>query len=397
MALNPTERCPVAADGTGLDVKISPEMMQPILREIWQDRIVDQPRFADELDISPLDGSMYLDISTLMNNLQWGQEVNVPIRNRVDISQLTKKTDISTYTPVGACHSQIVIPCTFDCLSSAPTFTSAKFKFSDMYQIGVQWCMIQEPFMATGEYMRRVEESVRGYKLVLGISLWNDLMCQAIANPSNTLNAKYAECVPTHLWEVPCCTPDPTTGVLGVTNIVPIMNFVTNYLNSTLPGDWEIFSSTDFKNDWQAYFTSQKLSSVVPRTDEFLATMHQALPETMAGFVDYTATTPYINKPVHMIKDIPYFYSLSTGDTPALQSLNPFVSADGANYYVLFMRRGAFAHYERLIWSHEYQPSVCGETTQSWQQIYIGGSKLLFSEDVFVIELCRQDCIDTCI
>lgn len=181
-----------------LDMKI----MGPLIRQIWQKRIIDEPRIRWQITSahSFFTGESMIDWGELLSNLRYGQEIIVPIKKDQNPLNLYQSTPIN-YGPVGEnCARQIEIPCSVPCISTEPSFETLRFSFDTMYAFGVRACTVTEDFYDMSWYMDQYGLSREAKDFGQEVDLWNKVIKGLIAAPATTIDVNYSAAHPTHYW-----------------------------------------------------------------------------------------------------------------------------------------------------------------------------------------------------
>lgn len=181
-----------------LDMKI----MGPLIRQIWQTRIIDEPRISWDVTSahSFFTGESMIDWGELLRNLRYGQEIIVPIKKDQNPFNLYQSTAIN-YGAVGEnCARQIEIPCEVPCISTEPSYETLRFAFDTMYAYGVRACVVTEDFYPYEWYQDQYGLSREAMKFGQEIDLWNKVIKGLIAAPATTIDVNYSTAHPTHYW-----------------------------------------------------------------------------------------------------------------------------------------------------------------------------------------------------
>lgn len=190
---------PVGPSSTDvLDMKI----MGPLIRQIWQTRIIDEPRMEWQITSahSFFTGEQMIDWGTLLNNLRYGQEIIVPIKKDQNPLNLYQSSPIQ-YGAVGDnCARQIEIPCSVPCISTEPSFETLRFSFDTMYAFGVRACVVTEDFYPYEWYQDQYGLSREAKDFGQEVDLWNKVIKGLIAAPATTVDVTRQAAHPTQYW-----------------------------------------------------------------------------------------------------------------------------------------------------------------------------------------------------
>lgn len=173
----------------------------PLYREIVKRDLVDEPTLKAELSSarSFFTGQSIVDTSTLLGNLEYGQEIIVKIRKDQNPFSLFQKEEIQ-YDAVDSCHDHIVLNCSVPCINTLPSFEELRFRFDCEYAYGVRMCDKNKAFWTTEFFTRQYALSRRAYEFGREVDLWNKIIDGLVAAPATTVDAALAATHPTHYW-----------------------------------------------------------------------------------------------------------------------------------------------------------------------------------------------------
>ena len=176
----------------------------PLYRELVKRELVDEPMLKMELSSAQsfFTGESMIDTSTLLGNLEYGQEIVVNIRKDQNPFSLFQKDTIEYAANEGdSCHDHIVLNCTVPCINTLPSFEQLRFRFDTEYAYGVRMCDKNKAFWTTEFFTRQYALSRRAYEFGREVDLWNTVMSGLKAAPATTVDAALAAEHPTHFWE----------------------------------------------------------------------------------------------------------------------------------------------------------------------------------------------------
>ena len=181
--------------------KFDLDIMAPLLRELVSDKLIDEPKLAQDLDSarSFFRGNTIVDDAFLLSNLKWGQQVRVNIKKDQNPLSLFQKKDLE-YQAVDSCHDQIVLDCAVPCINTLPTFQNLIFRFDTEYAYGVRACDKNKDFWNFEFFTEQYALSRRAEQFGRELDLWNTVIRGLIAAPAITVDAKLAATHPTHYW-----------------------------------------------------------------------------------------------------------------------------------------------------------------------------------------------------
>lgn len=176
----------------------------PLYREIVKRELVDEPALKMELSSanSFFTGESMIDTSTLLGNLQYGQEIIVNIKKDQNPFSLFQKEALEYTANKGdSCHDHIVLDCTVPCINTLPTFEQLRFRFDTEYAYGVRMCDKNKAFWNTEFFTQQYALSRRACEFGREVDLWNLVIDGLTTAPATTVDAKLAMTHPTHFWE----------------------------------------------------------------------------------------------------------------------------------------------------------------------------------------------------
>ena len=175
----------------------------PLYRELVKRELVDEPMLKMELSSanSFFNGESMIDTSSLLGNLEYGQEIIVNIRKDQNPFSLFQKEALTYAANEGdSCHNHIGLNCTVPCINTLPSFEQLRFRFDTEYAYGVRMCDKNKAFWNTEFFTRQYALSKRAYQFGREVDLWNLVIDGLIAAPATTADAALATVHPTHYW-----------------------------------------------------------------------------------------------------------------------------------------------------------------------------------------------------
>ena len=175
----------------------------PFYRDIFAREIVKEPEMQQELNSarSFFNGENLIDAATLLGNLQYGQELIVPIKKNQNPFSLYQKSNLE-YAANGEdeCHAHVVLNCEVPCINTLPEFDELRFRFDCEYAYGVRMCDKNKDFWNTALFTEQYALSKRAYEFGREVDLWNKIIDGLVAAPATTIDAFIAQTHPTHFW-----------------------------------------------------------------------------------------------------------------------------------------------------------------------------------------------------
>lgn len=175
----------------------------PFYRDIFAREIVKEPEMQQELNSarSFFNGENLIDAATLLGNLQYGQELIVPIKKNQNPFSLYQKSNLE-YANNGEdeCHVHVVLNCEVPCINTLPEFDELRFRFDCEYAYGVRMCDKNKDFWNTALFTEQYALSKRAYEFGREVDLWNKVIDGLVAAPATTIDAFIAQKHPTHFW-----------------------------------------------------------------------------------------------------------------------------------------------------------------------------------------------------
>lgn len=175
----------------------------PFYRDIFAREIVKEPEMQQELNSarSFFTGERLIDAATLLGNLQYGQELIVPVKKNQNPFSLFQKKNLE-YAANGEdeCHVHVVLDCEVPCINTLPEFDELRFRFDCEYAYGVRMCDKNKDFWNTALFTEQYALSKRAYEFGREVDLWNKVIDGLVAAPATTVDAFIAQEHPTHFW-----------------------------------------------------------------------------------------------------------------------------------------------------------------------------------------------------
>lgn len=176
-------------------------MMRPLLREIFVDRLFEEPSLQQEMTSarSFFKGQEIVESTTLMQYLKYGQEIRLNIIKDQNPFSLFSKDTIS-YAAADSCHNQIELDCTVPCINTMPEFEYMIFRFDTEYSYGVRACDKNKDFWDYELFTKQYVKSRQAMEFGREVDLWNTVVKGLIASPATTVDYLTVSAHPTHYW-----------------------------------------------------------------------------------------------------------------------------------------------------------------------------------------------------
>ena len=239
----------------------------PFYRDIFAREIVKEPEMQQELNSarSFFTGERLIDAATLLGNLQYGQELIVPVKKNQNPFSLFQKKDLE-YEANGddECHVHVVLDCEVPCINTLPEFDELRFRFDCEYAYGVRMCDKNKDFWNTALFTEQYALSKRAYEFGREVDLWNKVIDGLVAAPATTVDAFIAQDHPTHFWS------DQGTVTLNARCVVP--QAVQYMIDSFRDLNLTVFITKEFATELiQSVETPYNLNFATQRVNTFEA------------------------------------------------------------------------------------------------------------------------------
>lgn len=177
-------------------------MMRPLLREVYVDRLFEEPALQQEMTASRsfFKGQEIVESTTLMQYLKYGQEIRLNIIKDQNPFSLFGKDTIS-YAAGDSCHNQIELDCNVPCINTMPEFEYMIFRFDTEYSYGVRACDKNKDFWDYELFTKQYVKSRQAMEFGREVDLWNTVIKGLIAAPATTVDYLTVEAHPTHYWD----------------------------------------------------------------------------------------------------------------------------------------------------------------------------------------------------
>lgn len=302
----------------------------------------------------------------LTGDIAIGQSLRIRFK---DYENPLKKVGVSdvVYKAGETCPPIMDATCEPGCISTAPSWRYCDVLFDKKYTIGASYCVETER-LTYSDLDERFRDSVEANKEAQSIFAWNELVCQAIADPAATLIPTDTACFPTHYI---------ADGGLASLNGYKTLTDVIAYMKT-------VFGRNDFAIFAHRYFETDIL--------EAGSTLHNysntGIP-TAWGNVDALVQGGWKPMPAlpgglwgQKIFIAPDSVNLYDGTT----NYNPFLNEDGTKYRVVIASKRSFFTGVTELMDMRRFPATCDNKNESIQETFLGYNKILFPNEVFVIE-----------
>lgn len=306
-------------------------------------------------------------VMELTNDIAMGQSLRIRFKNYESPFKSVNISDVN-YVAGETCPARIDADCTPGCVSTAPSYRYCDVMFDKLYRIGASWCVETER-LTYGTLEERFRENLNASKEVSSINGWNQLICQAIADPATTLIPTDAACFPTHYI---------STGGLAAVNGYNLLTQVIAYMKTVFGNgtQWGVFAHRYFETDILEpgstlhNYSNTGIPTAWGNVDALVQGGWKPMPALPNGLWQ---------QPIFIAPD-----SISLYD--GVVNYNPFLNEDGTKYRVVIASKRAFYTGVTPLMDMTHFPATCDNKNESLQESFYGFNKILFPNEVFVIE-----------
>lgn len=368
-------------DKTIENTPLSPEDHIPLMEVKYHPTIL-KDRFAQFAGLDFFNP----EVTVVSRDLQISHSLIVRFKNTENPFNLVNVSDV-TYKQGQSCPPVMDMPCTEGCISTVPTWRQKEIRFDKLYRVGASWCVETEK-LTFGTLEERFRESVEANTHVQGILAWNAFMCQALAaaQATQTMIPTDRACFATHYYDAGS----------AIANGYEALSQAINYMKVVYGGltEYGILAHRYFESDMVApgatIYTGFGAASSA-NANAGATTVN--VPLVQGG---WKAMGPLGGKlfgeTVYIAPDDIFFYNPTINTTTgaitggsAVNSFNPFLSADGKKYYVVIVSRRAFLTGVEPLMDMTHFPATCGNKYESIQESFLGYNDLLFPREVFIL------------
>lgn len=358
---------------------LSPEDHIPLMEMKYNNRVL-QDRFATFMGLNWF--SPEVAVEELTNRLEIGQSLRVRFENDESPFDHVQVQDVE-YDEDQSCPPKLNVNCDPGCISTAPSWRYKDILFDKIYTVGATWCVRTER-LTYGTLESRFQKSLDNARTVQAVYAWTKLICEAVANPAQTLIPTDAQCFPVHYVQ----------GGSAAQNGVDVMTAVLSYMQALygerFRTDFGIFAHRYFETDMLSVgsnlhqYNNTGIQTAAINADRLTQGGWRPMPALDQGLWGHQ---------VLIAPDSKYLYKTETG-ADAVTSYNPFLSPDGTKYYVLIASRRSFYTGVTPLMDMTRFPATCDNKNESLQQEWLGFNDVLFPNELFVIEF-DVDCLAT--
>ena len=326
------------------------------------------------------------EVTVVSRDLQISHSLIVRFENTENPFNLVNVSDV-TYKQGQSCPPVMDMPCTEGCISTVPTWRQKEIRFDKLYRVGASWCVETEK-LTYGTLEERFRKSVEANTHIQGILAWNAFMCQALeaAKATQTMIPTDRACFATHYYDAGS----------AIANGYEALSQAINYMKVVYGGltEYGILAHRYFESDMVApgatIYTGFGAASSA-NANAGATTVN--VPLVQGG---WKAMGPLGGKlfgeTVYIAPDDIFFYNptinTATGaitNGSAVNSFNPFLSADGKKYYVVIASRRSFLTGVEPLMDMTHFPATCENKFESIQETFLGYNDLLFPREVFIL------------
>lgn len=326
------------------------------------------------------------EVTVVSRDLQISHSLIVRFENTENPFNMVNVSDV-TYKEGQSCPPVMDMPCTEGCISTVPTWRQKEIRFDKLYRVGASWCVETEK-LTYGTLEERFRKSVEANTHIQGILAWNAFMCQALeaAQATQTMIPTDRACFATHYYDAGS----------AIANGYEALSQAINYMKVVYGGltEYGILAHRYFESDMVApgatIYTGFGAASSA-NANAGATTVN--VPLVQGG---WKAMGPLGGKlfgeTVYIAPDDIFFYNptinTATGaitNGSAVNSFNPFLSADGKKYYVVIASRRSFLTGVEPLMDMTHFPATCDNKYESIQESFLGYNDLLFPREVFIL------------
>lgn len=352
---------------------IDMDTIQPLIRAIYQDRILEDPTLDESyLDTTFFDNSA-IDFATFDKNIALGQVLT--FYKRRDVKPLDNvAVDNLNYKSGITCGGQLDLPCSIPCGGEAPTFEMDEFRLNKRYAAMAQHCLVTDRFMTEVDFMEQFRKSVEDQKFVYALDVWNKLVGDGIATKQAVVDpmisgakGALAGKLTKHFWDLSTIQPDQQ---------IAAINLAYRYMTSNFKGSFEVFGTSEL---------ASSIDMAIAQSGFFNSTGN-VLSGITLGSVYHGMITPKVlpaqlsGVKLNIIPNGQNFYK-------AGKDFHPLYSEDDQSMYVVIASRDAFAHHTIDGGIYKTGGNDCANMVEKITQLWYAGMKTVFPEKVLVIKL----------
>lgn len=339
-------------------------MMQPLLREIFADRLYEEPTLQQQMTSarSFFKGQEIVESTTLMQYLKYGQEIRLNIIKDQNPFSLFGKDTLS-YDAVDTCHNQIELDCTVPCINTMPEFEYMIFRFDTEYSYGVRACDKNKDFYDFELFTKQYVKSRQAMEFGREVDLWNTVVKGLIASPATTVDYMTVASHPTHYW-----SNLGTVAANGVREVREAAQYLTNAVDGINP---TIFITREFAqevidsnlNPYSSNFQIQKINDFEQWE--------------VPGFVisERIAQILGVQLPVVVMKRSPW---MTYTDNGAAVSQYPLWNEDATKQYVAILDPRVGYSFEKEGYHLDINPYDCDKLIRGMIDTVYTGSGITF-------------------
>ena len=352
----------------------------PLYREIVKRDLVDEPTMKMDLSSAEsfFNGERMIDTSTLLSNLEFGQELIVKIRKDQNPFSLFQKEALEYAANTGdSCHNHLVLDCEVPCINTLPTFEELRFRFDCEYAYGVRMCDKNKAFWTTEFFTRQYALSKRAYQFGREVDLWNKVIDGLIAAPATTVDAAIAAVHATHYWE------DQGTVTANARCVVPeaVWYLKQSYANINPT----VFITSEFATELiKSVETVYNLNFSNTRVNTYEQWLYPGY-----RLVDRVKEILGIDVPVVVLERSPWLTVGAGGSGSGAGSLTtqyPLWSADGEKQYVAILDPRVGYSFEKDGYHLNIKPYDCDKLYAGMIDTVYVGSGITFPQLGLIIE-----------
>lgn len=347
---------------------IGPEGIYEFMRQIWDPSILEH-KFQQSLLLSFFDAPIE---DGWMNNLDKTHSTRITFKKWMNPLSMVRVNTLKYKEGVN-CPSQLATDCVIPPAGPLADYETVDVLFRHEYSIGVDTC-VKTRRLTLGETEREWAAQVEAVAYRRAIDAWNALAEQIIASESPILipafkgqlgNTNYFDAGAADVYETIVKVISYMSRVFG-------QRFVKDFFVSIHPdlgvdlemnhGDLLSFQHTGIRQDW--------INNNIG---------------LLGGFQAFPSLPRLRGMSLLVAPDDVAFYN----GTPDNKNFNPWENADGTKVRMIIASRRSFFTKTVQFMDKTMFPATVANPIESIREIWIGGDKLLFPEETFLVEFDR--------
>lgn len=350
---------------------LSPQDHIPLMKEKYSAAILED-KFAQFAGINWF--SPEVRTMEFTDDMAVGQSFQIRFKDHLSIYEQASVEKVA-YT--GECPTHLDMPCTGGCPSTPNSWRRCEVLYDNKYISSAKWCVETEK-LTYGDLDERFQVSMKAAQEIQGINSWSQFICQSIENPTATMIPTFAEsCFATHYVQA------GNAKVEAYDYLTKAIAYMKRLYGQRFDNEFVTFAHPNFELD------------ILDATSTLHNYQNTGIP-TAWGNVDVLVQGGWKPMPSlpgglwgNKILIAPDGIDLYDGPT----NHHPFMNEDGSKYYVVIAsKRSFFTGVTSLMDMREF-PATCDNPYEALKQTWLGFNKLLFPNEVFVLEFDATLCL----